>query len=124
MRLVGSAARELLKSGEAEASDVVAGTYEGGLKLWECAEGETRWLVLRATPAGSVRACGTAVPGALFADLSEYLCREGRVVDDVEGACTSSGDAAPLQLRGARVLELGCGHGIPGIVAALGESPD
>jgi len=91
VRLVGSAARELLKSGEAEASDVVAGTYEGGLKLWECAE-----------------------------DLSEYLCREGRVVDDVEGACTSSGDAAPLQLRGARVLELGCGHGIPGIVAALG----
>ncbi|XP_073115103.1 uncharacterized protein [Elaeis guineensis] len=57
-------------------SDLVAGKYEGGLKLWE----------------GSV-------------DLVKTLrseVREGR-----------------LMLEGKRVLELGCGHGLPGIFTCL-----
>ncbi|KAG1367744.1 histidine protein methyltransferase 1 [Cocos nucifera] len=57
-------------------SDLVAGKYEGGLKLWE----------------GSV-------------DLVKTLCSEVR-----EGR---------LMLKGTRVLELGCGHGLPGIFAGL-----
>lgn len=57
-------------------SDLVAGKYEGGLKLWE----------------GSldlVRALNSEV-------------REGRLV-----------------LKGKKVLELGCGHGLPGIFSSI-----
>ncbi|KAJ6801997.1 histidine protein methyltransferase 1-like protein [Iris pallida] len=57
-------------------SDLVAGKYEGGLKLWE----------------GSLDLVKT-----LSSDV-----REGR-----------------LLLKGKRVLELGCGHGLPGIFTCL-----
>ncbi|XP_008792354.2 histidine protein methyltransferase 1 homolog isoform X2 [Phoenix dactylifera] len=57
-------------------SDLLAGKYEGGLKLWE----------------GSV-------------DLVKTLCSEVR-----EGR---------LMFKGKRVLELGCGHGLPGIFTGL-----
>lgn len=54
-------------------SDLVAGQYEGGLKVWECS-----------------------------VDLCQYL---------------SEGDAS-LTIAGSRVLELGCGVALPGLLAA------
>ncbi|KAG0457791.1 hypothetical protein HPP92_022948 [Vanilla planifolia] len=57
-------------------SDLVPGTYEGGLKLWE----------------GSI-------------DLVKSLRNEI--------------DEGRLNVNGKRVLELGCGHGLPGIFAGL-----
>lgn len=45
--------------------------------------------------------------------------------DDWEGFDAGEGRAEALQseaLRGKRVLELGCGHALPGIVAAAGET--
>ena len=72
----GAAARLVRGAGsDAAASDLVKGRYEGGFKLWECAE-----------------------------DLAAFLLRAGP--DDTN-------------LRpGARVLELGCGHALPGLAAA------
>ena len=49
-------------------SDLVAGVYEGGLKIWECSQ-----------------------------DLTQFLYDSG------------------LELKGKRVLELGCGAALPGI---------
>ncbi|KGN57226.1 histidine protein methyltransferase 1 homolog [Cucumis sativus] len=60
-------------------SDLVPGTYEGGLKLWE---------------------------GAL--DLVKALCEEL--------------ENGHLSFAGKRVLELGCGHGLPGIYACLKDA--
>lgn len=45
-------------------------------------------------------------------DLAKHLLKHADVGDDDD-------DDAGVKLRGARVLELGCGHGVPGIVAAL-----
>lgn len=56
--------------GIAENTDLIAGVYEGGLKVWECG-----------------------------IDLMEYLKEN-------------------VSIEGKRVLELGCGHGIPGIHCA------
>jgi predicted nicotinamide N-methyase len=44
------------------------------------------------------------------------LGRDGECATFIKGA--SSGTAAALKLRGASVLELGCGHGLPAIAAA------
>lgn len=56
--------------GISENTDLIAGVYEGGLKVWECGN-----------------------------DLMDYLSKN-------------------VSLEGKRVLELGCGHGIPGIYCA------
>jgi len=60
-----------LKPALDEKSDLVAGVYEGGLKIWECSEDLVRYL---------------------HSDFSS-------------------------QLAGSRVLELGCGSGLPGVYA-------
>ena len=70
--------------------DVVAGVYEGGAKLWEGGVDLARLLVFHA-------------------GLGEH--------PDTPRATP---DAPPLPpLTGARVLELGAGAGLPGVVAAL-----
>ena len=55
---------------DARHSDLIAGVYEGGLKIWECAF-----------------------------DLTKYIAESG------------------FQFQGLRVLELGCGVGLPGLLA-------
>ncbi|PVD30747.1 hypothetical protein C0Q70_10022 [Pomacea canaliculata] len=60
-----------LKNAIARHSDLEAGKYEGGLKLWECA-----------------------------VDLCQYL------------------EECDISMPGCSVLELGCGGGLPGILAA------
>ncbi|KAJ2007162.1 hypothetical protein GGI02_003743 [Coemansia sp. RSA 2322] len=59
-------------SGGSNASDVIRGVYEGGLKTWECSM-----------------------------DLLSYLVRHGDELQSV--------------LSGARVLEIGCGTGLPSL---------
>ena len=69
-------------------ADLVPGVYEGGYKLWE----------------GSV-------------DLARYLhARESGAEAEAGGA--DAGGAIGGALRSARVLELGCGHALPALVAA------
>mmetsp|Transcript_29426 Transcript_29426/g.53999 ORF Transcript_29426/g.53999 Transcript_29426/m.53999 type:complete len:329 (-) Transcript_29426:1086-2072(-) len=65
-------------------SDLVAGRYEGGFKLWECA-----------------------------IDLCKFLIESFNLSED------NFQKKSPNGLTGKRVLELGCGHGLPGIVALL-----
>lgn len=44
-------------------------------------------------------------------DLAQYLCQH-------QGQLVAAQDAPPgLAFRGQKVIELGCGHGIPGLVA-------
>jgi SAM-dependent methyltransferase len=61
--------------GVTEASDIVPGRYEGGLKVWECAR-----------------------------SLAELVFEKSAV-------------PPPSLFEGARVLEIGCGHGLPGLAA-------
>lgn len=63
-------------------SDLQAGVYEGGFKLWECS-----------------------------LDLVKYV--ELLLVHGLHG------DAAPSFRMPRKVMELGCGHGLPGIHALL-----
>jgi len=60
-------------------SDLIAGKYEGGLKIWECS-----------------------------VDLLKFLLNQ-------KGGCNSL-------FSGKRVLELGCGVGLPGMLAAVSDA--
>jgi SAM-dependent methyltransferase len=84
-------------------SDLRPGVYEGGFKLWECAVDLVRFLLTGAQgqPEG--------------AEKSEE--KEGEQTGDTRAA-GKAGDDSQNPLRGRRVLELGCGHGLPGLVAA------
>lgn len=77
---------------DANVSDLVPGTYEGGFKLWEGAR-----------------------------DLTQIVCAQwhwgeagAQRQQDMPGI-----QVLPERLQGRRVLELGCGHGLPGIACLL-----
>jgi hypothetical protein len=73
-------------------SDLVSGIYEGGFKLWEGAR-----------------------------DLTNVVCEQWHwaagAKQGEEGA--PGRQLLPDSLEGKRVLELGCGHGLPGIACLL-----
>jgi len=74
-------------------ADVVKGKYEGGFKLWECA-----------------------------VDLVRFIMTLPEEEEEDDASASASASASPSLslslLRGASVLELGCGHGLPAIAAA------
>ena len=84
----------LLGCEAASASDLVPGLYEGGFRVWEGAIDLTAELLASTCSAAAARTDAGAG--------SAHICARER-----------SG------LDGTRVLELGCGHGIPGIAALL-----
>lgn len=77
-------------------SDVIPGTYEGGFKLWEGAQ-----------------------------DLVQLVCSlaDGpwkKAEQDCSNVkCADALQSVPRRLAGKRVLELGCGHGLPGVACLL-----
>ena len=80
-------------------TDIVPGVYEGGLKLWECA-----------------------------VDLASFLYANGFTTGATSSSDASSAaqkdrlDLFHLCGRGP-VAELGCGHGLPGILCVLAGAP-
>jgi len=75
-----------------QGSDLVAGKYEGGFKLWECSY-----------------------------DLCHVICD----AFGLQGQGTRGLPAHPAAaLMDKRVVELGCGHGLPGILCLLAGAPD
>ncbi|KAK9845625.1 hypothetical protein WJX84_006091 [Apatococcus fuscideae] len=88
-RLTSEDAAELLGESEITGNDLIPGKYEGGFKLWECA-----------------------------VDLASFLSKEWQIGMRL-GPGPMKGPSMGQTLSGKRVLELGCGHGLPGIVALI-----
>eukprot|EP00197_Chlamydomonas_leiostraca_P003855 CAMPEP_0202868586 /NCGR_PEP_ID=MMETSP1391-20130828/10959_1 /ASSEMBLY_ACC=CAM_ASM_000867 /TAXON_ID=1034604 /ORGANISM="Chlamydomonas leiostraca, Strain SAG 11-49" /LENGTH=350 /DNA_ID=CAMNT_0049548771 /DNA_START=120 /DNA_END=1172 /DNA_ORIENTATION=+ len=80
---------ELLPDDRIATSDLVPEVYEGGFKLWE---------------------------GAV--DMCRYMIQKYKLTPESLITSASEGSKQP-PLQGKRVLELGCGHGIPGILAMM-----
>lgn len=85
----------------------------GGFKLWECSLDLAQWLWTASASADA--SCAESSPTQLTSRPSPPGVEPGHAAD---------GPAASIARRlqsanGCRVLELGCGHGMPGIVAAL-----
>lgn len=90
-RLDSEKAAALLNNDSLRESDLVPGKYEGGFKLWE---------------------------GAV--DLCRYLCRTFPLPRAGQSSSQGGSDPRGIKtLQGKRVLELGCGHGLPAIYALL-----
>ena len=79
-------------------SDLVPGIYEGGLKLWEGA------VDLLSVLAGT---------------YATAACAAHEITDSYHPLASDAPEPR-LSLAGSRVLELGCGHGLPGIFALIG----
>ena len=88
-------------------SDLIPGKYEGGLKLWEGALDLAAEVAQHALPTSPRPQAAT--PSAASLDAAAQALQH---------------DALPFVMKaqalaGTRVLELGCGHGLPGLVALL-----
>ncbi|CAN0209859.1 unnamed protein product [Ascophyllum nodosum] len=103
-------------------SDLVQGVYEGGLKVWEASLDLVEYLV-----ASSI---GKAKSFASDQEINGTSSKTGKVklhcLRSDERAPTSPDPGRPRQngtdsshvtRRRKQVLELGCGHGLPGIMA-------
>ena len=106
------------------ASDVVKGTYEGGFKLWECSVDLTAYLLEHGVKRGGtnrtvkerdVARGGTTGGGVETAETGQKRRRS----DGEEAKDAPDGRSSEGTLAGCSVLELGCGHGLPGIAAAF-----
>jgi hypothetical protein len=86
-------------SGLVEKSDLEAGLYEGGFKVWECAVDMLQYLDKHFPTATD------SLPIA-FSDANAYS--KHATMTDLHAVPSSS-------LAGKRVADIGCGHGIPGI---------
>lgn len=84
-------AAQKLGISDVSVSDLISGAYEGGFKLWE-------------------GAC----------DLTQVVCSKWLWgCDAQQGQAIQDEQILPEKLTGKRVLELGCGHGLPGIASLL-----
>lgn len=83
-----STTKSLIRS---ENSDIIEGVYEGGLKVWECSIDLCKYLAEQISQFRN-RGCVSDEPNSELA------------WNDCQGALSSNGS----------VLELGCGHGLPG----------
>jgi hypothetical protein len=97
---------ELLQGGDGDASDLVPGVYEGGLKLWEGA------IDLAIVLASTYRCFPEAA--------ADDDCQDASTDSAAQKASEALAGQQLADLKGARVLELGCGHGLPGVLALLG----
>lgn len=79
-------------------ADVLHGVYEGGLKQWECAVDLVKYLQSALTLETSTTPSTTASASTTPSDEA-VLCRIAQ------------------KLIGGRVVDLGCGQGLPGITA-------
>ena len=103
--MVAAAAAAL--DGGVTASDLVPGRYEGASRLARLPSRPCDSLCL---PTGGLKLWECAI------DLAGFL--SGSAAAGCGGADAAAPEAPPA-LAGARVLELGCGHGLPGVLAAL-----
>ena len=100
------------------------GKYEGGLKLWE---GAVDLLV-------EIASTYAAIPLTLPIDKADAAGNAADECSDASGGAAAVADASSERaaddqgaadctlrsLHGLRVLELGCGHGLPGVLALRG----
>jgi hypothetical protein len=79
----------------------------GGFKLWEGALDLCQYLIQRYG--------------------LQHLCKDSSSSSSASSAAAAGKDASSSgrdSLQGKAVIELGCGHGLPGIVAALGGASE
>lgn len=119
VQLDTEACRTALQLEALDVSDLIPGVYEGGLKLWEgsidlVVELASSFHIAHSAPGSE--AVG-AVPDR-NGQSTDNPARAQCAADNNDKVNTTP--APRSSLRGRRVLELGCGHGLPGIVALLG----
>ena len=111
-RVSSAAAAYLVQDESLQNSDLQPGKYEGDFVTCAmCIEPEDllgAYSILTFIVAGGFKLWECAV------DLAQYLCREY----SLDKLVTSKTDPN-FELVGKRVLELGCGQGLPGIVPLL-----
>lgn len=112
-----------LVRGGKEECDVVAGVYEGGFRLWECAVDMIHYLEL---------VLAAAKKTTEKQDDDEKQGDQAKAEATKEGGSGKGGEGGegsgcntvllkpiePLSLAGKRVAELGCGQALPGIFCA------
>lgn len=107
-----SQAASLLGRAEVEGSDLLPGQYEGGFKVWEGGVDLAEY-VARLWGAGSAEPSGANEPAQPSG--SPEAAPVAAASEAAGAGCAGVG----RQLAGQRVLELGCGHALPGLVALL-----
>lgn len=131
VQVQSEAVAELMGNSGLAATDLVPGEYEGGFKLWEGANDLIGVMLRRwvgswnpaaepdATKA-TTRAAETG-PAAVASEAGTAGTNEAEAGTSTEGTGgTAIASACDSALAGQAVLELGCGHGLPGLIALLG----
>ena len=117
-RVTGQEAAGHLHDDRVASNDLIPGVYEGGFKLWEGAIDLSRHLIAKygnPNPGEAAAAPG----GGVFTPPSSAAPGGGVFTPGV--AAPGGGVFTPPSsaLEGKKVLELGCGHGLPGILCLL-----
>jgi hypothetical protein len=125
-------AASLLGKLEVEESDLLPGQYEGGFKVWEGSVDLAEYVAELwqhgsapvASSLGSQPSDATAAAAPSADPAASAAAGGGSPAGAASGAAAAAVAGAGRgglagRLAGQRVLELGCGHALPGLVALL-----
>lgn len=108
-------AASLLNSGKLAVSDLIPGEYEGAYRAYTNISSNSQKAPIGVRSEVLSWRLGGFKLWECAVDLAKFLCQQWDIQEGIRGLSSSQA----TQLESVRVLELGCGHGVPGILAAL-----